>query len=52
MCSHDAKHLHEKGRRDVADEHRCHEDAQAAAEEHADDAVELPEELWADKLRL
>lgn len=48
--SHDAEHLHHDGRREVADEHGEHQNAQRAASEHADDAIKLGQEFWADEL--
>ena len=48
--SHDAKHLHHDGRSEVAKDHRCHEDAEGAAEEKTDDAVDLSQEFRANQL--
>lgn len=45
-CSHDAEHLHHDGRANVTEEHGQHEKAECAAEEHAEDAVDLGEEFW------
>lgn len=45
-CSHDAEHLHHDGRANVTEEHGQHEKAECAAEEDAEDAVDLGEEFW------
>ena len=50
--SHDAEHLHGDRGCEVGEEHGQHHDAEGAADEHTNDAVELGEELWADKLGL
>ena len=50
--SHDAEHLHRDGRREVAEQHRGHQDAERAADQHAEDAVKLSEEFGTHQLRL
>ena len=49
--SHNAEHLHHEGGADVTEDHRGHEDAEGAAEEQADDAVDLSQEFGAHELR-
>ena len=51
VFSHNAKHLHKDGGADVANDHRRHEDAEGAAEEETDDAVDLCQEFRAHQLR-
>ena len=50
--SHDAENFHHNCRREVTEQHRQHHDAQGAAEDHAEDAVELGQEFRANKLCL
>ena len=51
-ASHDSEHLHDNRGREVREEHGQHHDAESAADEQANDAIELGKELGADKLRL
>ena len=50
--SHNSEDLHDDRAREVRQKHGQHEDAECAADDDAEDAVELGEELGADKLRL
>jgi len=48
--SHDAEHLHHDGGANLTDQHGEHKDAERAAEEHAEHAIDLGEELGTHEL--
>ena len=50
--SHDTEHLHEDCAGQVTEDHGSHEDAERAAQDDADDAVELAKEFGSNELSL